>query len=94
MSWELIEVTGERDCTMDNSGVYTVINHTSDHKVRVDLMTNDDQPIISWQSNNVDALRKEIMLVLGLHDISVEHASYIGAEIVRCGLMASAYTQN
>ena len=94
MSWELLEVTSELDCTMDNSGVYTVINYTKEGKIRVDLMlSEDDSPIISWQSNNPDALRKEIMLVLGLHDISVEHASYIGAELIKCDILKLNYVQ-
>ena len=93
MSWELLEVISEQECIMDDSGVYTVIHWTRDEKIRVDLMTDDDEPVISWQSDNPDALRKEIMTVLGLHGISVEHASYIGAELIRCYFHQKHYVQ-
>ena len=93
--WELLEVTSEKECMLDNSGVYTVISFTSDEKIRVDLMTTDDEPVISWQGHNVDALRKDVISVLSMEpDFSAEHASYIGAELIRCELMESAYVQN
>ena len=79
---------------MDDSGVYTVIHWTKDDKIRVDLMTDDDEPVISWQSDNPDALRKEIISVLGLYGISVEHASYIGAEIAKCFNYERYYVQS
>ena len=94
MNWELLEVTKERECIMDDSGIYTVINFTKDRKFRVDLMTVDDEPVISWISDSTEALRKEILTVLSLHGISIEHASYIGSELAKLNLLKSRYVQD
>lgn len=93
MNWSLIEAT-DVDCTMDDSGVYTIISRIKPHPsrntadVRADLMQTDgDVPLISFigTANNV---RKRLIAWLsaigyGRRWISREHASYIGYELHR-----------
>lgn len=96
MTWELKHVV-DVECTMDDSGLYTVIHRVIRpdlHKeyagerieVRADLMTAENQPLMSWQgtANNV---RKHLIAyihsIFGFCQISMEHASYIGYELHR-----------
>lgn len=95
MNWGLIECE-DRECTMDNSGIYTVINRvkqTDVHKqyantnilIRVDIMSSADNPLVSIQGK-ANAARKAVIAWITLHavmPISTEHASYIGYEIMR-----------
>jgi hypothetical protein len=96
MDWKLIECE-DVPCTLDNSGVYTVINRVvnpkwqtkTDVKIRVDIMGSHlDQPLISYQGE-ANAVRKAVIAWLTLNQrdfnqaISSEHASYIGYEIMR-----------
>ena len=68
MTWELIDLKNSKEigCTMDNSGIYTVINridetvHCKGHSmgkvfIRVDVMTTNDEPLRSFvgDGNNV-----------------------------------------
>ncbi len=97
MQWELREAT-DRDCTLDDSGVYVVVHRidarglTPPVQVRADLMTIDGQPyvpIVSFvgTANNV---RKHLLAYM-VNDyqhgrtgpVSPEHASYIGYELAR-----------
>lgn len=95
MEWELKEV-GDIDCTMDDSGLYVVINRVVGSameptnrdiiRVRADLMASDNEPIMSWigSANNI---RKHMIQYIrenyGYAVISSEHASYIGYELLR-----------
>lgn len=95
MDWKLIEVE-DVECTLDNSGVYTVINrikHTGTHKrqtktdvlIRVDIMGSHlDKPLVSYQGE-ANAVRKAVIAWLTISGINIskEHASYIGYEIMR-----------
>lgn len=95
MNWKLNKV-GNIDCTMDNSGVYTIINRAvnpipfGDQHIRVDIMSTDgDEPLQSFIGKGND-VRKAVLSCLesisetryGL-TLSSEHASYIGYEIAR-----------
>lgn len=93
-NWELIEAT-PIECTMDDSGIYTVIHRrtgTETHKqyadcrvfVRCDIMTTDDMPLISFQGLE-DDVRKHVIKWIGEngYTISAEHGSYIGRELFR-----------
>ncbi len=99
MDWKLIEVTEDRECTLDDSGVYAVINRAKDGKIRVDIMTSNDEPLqsdmplISFIGEG-NAVRKTVANWIADTDIdlggmllvgtiSTEHASYIGYEIAR-----------
>ena len=98
MSWELREVS-DVECTLDDSGVYVTIHRivrSETHKeyygthilVRADLMTVDNEPIVSF-IGTANAVRKHLIRFL-MNDetghypcISQEHASYIGYELLR-----------
>jgi len=95
MDWKLNE-TIPQEWQQDNSGVYTLIYRTdkksSVSKVRVDIMTTDDKPVQSFVGNPED-LRKNLMKYMAQFNISIEHASYIGAGIVKASLL-SDYVQD
>lgn len=94
-NWSLNVVSEELDCTMDNSGIYTVIHYTKTG-IRVDIMSISDQPIISFISHNPNALRKTVIKWINDNAfiISAEHSSYIGYELSRCFSMQSEYIQD
>ncbi len=84
------------ECIMDNSGIYTVINRqekTETHKqyagtrisVRIDVMTIDNVPVISFQGQAEDVRKAVIRWIenRSFWELSIEHASYIGAELER-----------
>lgn len=68
-----------------------------DGHVRLDIMDRDDMPIVSFQGKASD-VRKHVMqhipAICSGRLISVEHASYIGAELARCELMQGLYVQD
>ncbi len=93
-TWELIGAVPIQ-CTMDDSGIYTVINRTKSDKthkqyadsryfVRCDIMTTEDIPLVSFQGPEND-VRKHVIKWLGEngYTISTEHGSYIGRELFR-----------
>ena len=98
MVWEL-ETVEPRECTLDDSGVYTVIHRVVPVEtqiqfvdelvpVRVDVMTTDNKPIRSFIGNGNDVRKRVIDFIVKYHSdnhilISREHASYIGYEIAR-----------
>ncbi|KKN53864.1 hypothetical protein LCGC14_0598230 [marine sediment metagenome] len=108
MNWELKEV-GETKWVQDNSGYYALIHYIKidcrtceracidciDGHVRLDFMDKDDMPFISYQGT-ADDVRKYIMQnwPLVLWPLSIEHASYIGAELARCELQKTNYVQD
>ena len=89
--WCLIKAT-DVDCTMDDSGVYTVINRMDEKHgvihpfVRADLMTmgDDCDCLVSFigTANNV---RKRLIAYIddNEYELSHEHISYIGYELMR-----------
>lgn len=92
--WKLIQSV-DRECTIDNSGVYTIINRThfgpanfEKLGVRCDIMTTDgDKPLVSF-IGLPNAVRKDVARWLHEHratisSISTEHAGYIGYELMR-----------
>lgn len=94
MKWELIECE-DMPCTIDNSGIYTVISRIEDFTdktytttsvlIRVDILSSADNPLVSFQGE-ANAVRKSVIAWITLHavmPISTEHASYIGYEIMR-----------
>ena len=94
--WELEKVT-EQECTLDDSGVYTVINRGGRDNgkkvvIRVDVMqTEDDRPLRSFVGDGNDVRKcviawlnsPELLNTTSKGRISTEHASYIGYEIAR-----------
>jgi len=97
MVWKLLEVD-EMDCTMDDCGFYVVINRVAERradgdyiaefvKVRADLMTKRNKPIVSF-IGTANAVRKHLIKYIAdryrsLGVLSMEHASYIGYELCR-----------
>jgi hypothetical protein len=92
--WELVEV-GQVEWAQDESGVYTVINHLANGLVRVDVMTTDHDPVISFVGEVAD-VRKTLARWLqnNVSDVSLEHMAYIGAELARADLLKSDYIQD
>jgi len=100
MEWKLIELQAqdEPECTLDDSGVYVVVNRVVEretHKeyagervrVRADIMTASDEPLISFLGS-ASHVRKVIAAWLTTQgfSLSLEHASYIGSELMRAEL--------
>jgi len=92
MAWQLRQIENEPEWAQDDSGLYCYVAWTPKQTVRVDLMeTETDMPVESFESANINALRKAIMQKYTM--LSAEHASYIGAEIVRCYFLKDKYIQ-
>lgn len=115
MAWQLIEVK-DRECVMDDSGVYIVIHRVMTKethkeysgervKVRADLMHGQPSEheryafgdeIMSW-IGTASAVRKAVIAYLHEHwltgAVSLEHASYIGYELLRAE-MDAGYVQD
>lgn len=102
MIWEL-KVVGKTDWIQDDSGYYTLIHNIqmacincngSCNEVRIDFMDKNDMPVMSFQGT-ADNVRKWIMQGWAITlCISLEHASYIGAELARCELQGTEYVQD
>lgn len=93
--WQLIKVQ-QTDWIQDDSGYYTLINWIDDNTVRLDVMDKDDFPVVSFQGVAGD-IRKDIMQTskqCNVWGLSLEHASYIGAELARCELLKTDYVQD
>lgn len=95
MNWKLIKVK-HTDWIQDNSRYYTLINWINNNNVRLDVMTTNDVPVVSFQGVASD-VRKRIMQDLDRWNplnLSYEHAAYIGAELARCELLKTDYVQD
>lgn len=104
--WQLNRVD-DVDWTQDRSGVYAYIYWATDiESVRLDIMrAADAEPLqsfvgkadnvrkhaIRWLSDNVGVARIRGQSRCG---ISLEHASYIGAELARCDAERTDYVQD
>ena len=99
MTWELKKV-GKLNWVQDDSGYYTYIHSVRIGIVRLDIITTDGEPIISFQGK-ADDVRKAVMRWFesrisqkaGL-GISLEHAAYIGAELAKAELLGIDYIQD
>ena len=56
-------------------------------------MDKDDIPVISFQGT-AENVRKHTMQNISERSISLEHASYIGAELARCAILKENYVQD
>ncbi len=96
MTWQLIKVK-QTGWKQDESGYYTLINWIDADNVRLDIMDRGDMPVVSFQGKASD-VRKHVMqhipVICSGRLISIEHASYIGAELARCELFGSDYVQD
>ncbi len=107
MTYELRKVEDDLVHTLDGSGVRVVISRIKETRtfkdieedffsVRVDLMDNltadDEEPIALFQGS-ANAVRTHLMwFIMGRYNISPEHASYIGYELLRAE-QSSCYVQ-
>ena len=99
MYWELIKVS-ETEWKQDKPGIFTLISYCPDGTIRLDVMTTEYEPVISFQGT-AENVRKCIMQwqdskisqKTGL-GISCEHASYIGSELARAELLKTEYVQS
>lgn len=92
--WQLITVT-DTEWIQDASGYYTFIHYVSDNVVRLDYMDKNDNPVISFQGKASDVRKNAIRYAeKQIRYFSVEHASYIGRELVRAELLGSEYVQD
>jgi hypothetical protein len=93
MQWKLNQVE-PTECTLDNSGVYTIISRCSalsGQQIRLDIMSSDDEPLQSFIGDGNDVRKAVIDWIDNYYlasdpvtgNISTEHASYIGYEIAR-----------
>ena len=103
MEWQLIQVN-KTEWIQDDSGYYTLIHYVKDNIVRLDIMDRNDMPIVSFQGQ-ADDVRKYIMqwFSKGIGQVndrlyqsvfSIEHASYIGAELTRAAILRDNYVQD
>ncbi len=93
MAWSLINVE-PIECTMDDSKMYTVVNYVQRDQIRVDIMTDKDEPVKSFIGFYSD-VRKQVIRFMSYNvGFSVEHASYIGQEIALANEQKEAYVQD
>lgn len=94
MIWELIKVE-HVEWEQDASGYYTLINFIEDDIIRLDFMTSNDFPAISFQGIASD-VRKAFARYTEENGmmLSAEHMAYIGYEIARAELMQALYVQD
>lgn len=98
MAWQLntIDSRNGKNWKQDTSGLYTTI-HYYKGVIRVDIFDNANNPIESFQSiaEDIDFLRRAtIDFLQTIGNISAEHISYIGAELMRAVFEKAHYTQN
>ena len=91
MAWELEEAE-PRECTLDDSGVYTVIHRIAPAEtqiqfvdelvpVRVDVMTTDNKPIRSFVGNGNDVRKAVIAFLTGNKDeFASDENGYVSRE--------------
>lgn len=94
MKWKLI-LCNPIDWTQDDSGYYTIINVVpAVGNIRVDLMTTQDEPAISFggKPHDVRITMARYIEENGLN-LSIEHTMYLGYEIARAELLKEKYVQ-
>jgi hypothetical protein len=92
MAWELINCEAQT-FEMDESKHYVVIHYCGSGMVRCDIMTEDNDPVMSYKGYFKD-VRKCVVRFMGYAHISNEHASYIGEELARADILKESYTQD
>jgi len=93
MVWELKQIK-HTEWLQDKSGYYTLINWIDKNNVRLDIMNRDDMPVVSFQGKAND-VRKHIMQHIDSRwSLSLEHASYIGAELTKAAILKNKYIQD
>lgn len=94
MKWELRKCENI-EWQQDSSGYYTLVNYVGNGNVRLDIMSIDNNPLISFEGTAI-AVRKNAMRYLDetCINLSLEHAAYIGYELLRCDCERELYVQD
>ena len=94
MNWELIEVP-HIEWQQDKSGYYTLINVLPDGRIRLDFMTIDNVPNVSFAGEASD-VRKAFARYTEKNGtmLSAEHMAYVGYEIARAEILLNSYVQD
>jgi len=93
LNWTCIQVS-ERKWRQDQSRVYTTVNWTPAGKVRVDLMTDRDVPVVAFEGTAPAVYKALVDFLSSIGAVlSMEHSMYIGYELGRCELMKQDYVQ-
>lgn len=92
--WKIINVK-KTEWEQDKSGFYCIINVVSDNAVRLDVLTSNHSPAISFQGEAAD-VRKYAMKYAEKQGwpLSLEHAAYIGYELARAEMLGEDYVQD
>ena len=92
--WKLIKVKNI-EWQQDKSGFYCLVNVLSDEELRLDILTSDHSPSISFQGK-AENVRKHAMKYAEQQgwSISLEHAAYIGYELARAEILGKNYVQD
>lgn len=100
-AWQLQNVDNIEH-TPDTSGIYVLINYQiQTDNVRLDIMSDKNEPIQSfagtsdnvrkhacrWMMENVQSNNRIV-------SVSLEHAAYIGSELLKAEIMAIDYVQD
>lgn len=92
--WQLVKVE-DVDWKQDTSGYYTLINYVGGEIVRLDIMSIDGHPLISFEGTSI-AVRKNAARYIDENciNLSSEHSAYIGYELARCETLKENYIQD
>ena len=92
--WKLIKVP-KTEWKQDKSGYTSLINYVEPDMVRLDLMLDVQEPVISFQGQT-DDVRKAAMQYIDENCIciSAEHAAYIGSELTNADYFGESYIQS
>lgn len=92
MAWELVNCEA-KECAMDDSKHYVVVNYCGSGMVRCDIMADQDIPVKSYKGYFKD-VRKYVINFLAYAHVSLEHASYIGEELALADQQKEKYKQD
>ena len=96
--WGLIKVE-KTEWQQDASGIFTLIGYRPDGTIRLDVMTDKYEPVISFQGK-AENVRKVAMRWVWKNEYSVaskfslEHASYVGEQLAKADLLKEKYIQD
>lgn len=92
--WKLIKVQNI-EWQQDKSGFYCIINVIEPSEIRLDILTSNHSPAISFKGK-AENVRKSAMRYAEKcgWTISLEHAAYIGYELARAEIFGKDYVQD
>lgn len=92
--WRLVKCE-DIEWKQDISGYYTLIQYVRIGLCRLDIMSIDGNPLISFEGT-AKAVRKNAMRYCDENcvNLSAEHAAYIGYELAHCEMLRDEYVQD